>query len=319
MITSNRDFNEWPLVFANPLMASATMDRLVHRAVKIVIKGKSYRSPRRTRNEAESARSTGVSRYQLARRSLTGRWLLPAPAVPWLAHRAISSFGLVRHSAALRSTGVSRYQLARQGPYRPSWRKFSRHRAEVCPEARTPGHIVIPGRPSLSRVAQVGCPPQPTPADVACGHPAVPAVDGSRAALHVIHQAGYVADSYRDKRPEPHGLAGFSRGIDYGLLASSLFVLATFKFTGASLRLFGMDLSQHPFTTGGRRLLFPGVLRDEVFAWAALLAFVLCAAADLIKRGYEVAQRSLNVPKTLHMTLWPPACSSSPRRWRTWT
>ena len=54
------------------------------------------------------------------------------------------------------------------------------------------------------------------------------------AALHVIHQAGYVADSDREKRPEPHGLAGFSRGIDYGLLACSLFVLATFKFTGAS-------------------------------------------------------------------------------------
>ena len=40
-ITSNRDFNEWPLVFANPLMPSATTDRLVHRAVKIVIEGKS--------------------------------------------------------------------------------------------------------------------------------------------------------------------------------------------------------------------------------------------------------------------------------------
>ena len=43
VITSNRDFNEWPQVFANPLMASAAMDRLVHRAVKIVIEGKSYR------------------------------------------------------------------------------------------------------------------------------------------------------------------------------------------------------------------------------------------------------------------------------------
>lgn len=43
IITSNRDFNEWPLVFANPLMGSAAMDRLVHRAVKIVIEGKSYR------------------------------------------------------------------------------------------------------------------------------------------------------------------------------------------------------------------------------------------------------------------------------------
>jgi DNA replication protein DnaC len=43
ILTSNRDFNEWPMVFQNPLMGSAAMDRLVHRATKIVIEGKSYR------------------------------------------------------------------------------------------------------------------------------------------------------------------------------------------------------------------------------------------------------------------------------------
>lgn len=43
IITSNRDFSEWPEVFSNPLIASAAMDRLVHRAVKIVIEGRSYR------------------------------------------------------------------------------------------------------------------------------------------------------------------------------------------------------------------------------------------------------------------------------------
>ncbi len=43
IITSNRDFNEWPMIFANPLMGSAAMDRLVHRATKLVIEGKSYR------------------------------------------------------------------------------------------------------------------------------------------------------------------------------------------------------------------------------------------------------------------------------------
>ena len=43
VITSNRDFGEWPSVFSNPLVASAAMDRLVHRAIKIVIEGKSYR------------------------------------------------------------------------------------------------------------------------------------------------------------------------------------------------------------------------------------------------------------------------------------
>lgn len=57
IITSNRDFNEWPLVFANPLMGSAAMDRLVHRAVKIVIQGKSYRVDsfvKRTKNTRSS-------------------------------------------------------------------------------------------------------------------------------------------------------------------------------------------------------------------------------------------------------------------------
>ena len=101
--------------------------------------------------------------------------------------------------------------------------------------------------------------------------------------------------------PNRPALAGFSRGIDYGLLAASLFVLATFKCTGAALRIFGMDLSQHPFTTGGRQLLSPSVLREDVFAWPALTASVLCAAAVLVKCGYEIAGRRLNVTKTLHV------------------
>lgn len=43
IITSNRNFDEWMSVFANSIMASAAMDRLVHRANKIVIEGPSYR------------------------------------------------------------------------------------------------------------------------------------------------------------------------------------------------------------------------------------------------------------------------------------
>lgn len=43
IITSNRDFGEWLTVFENPLIGSAAMDRLVHRAIKIVIDGASYR------------------------------------------------------------------------------------------------------------------------------------------------------------------------------------------------------------------------------------------------------------------------------------
>lgn len=53
IITSNRDFSEWPLVFSNPLMGSAAMDRLVHKAIKIVIEGKSYRLNSFIRNHVE--------------------------------------------------------------------------------------------------------------------------------------------------------------------------------------------------------------------------------------------------------------------------
>ena len=123
------------------------------------------------------------------------------------------------------------------------------------------------------------------------------------AALHVIHQAGYVADSYRARRPEPAAAQGLSRLIDYGLLLCSLFVLATFKFTGARLRIFGMELSDHDFATGGRRLLFPEFLQAEVLAWALMLALVLCAAAFTVKSVHEAAQGRLNLPKTLHLVL----------------
>ena len=53
VITRNRHYNKWPLVFANPLVASATMDRLVDRAGKIVIQGKSYRMDSSVRRSRE--------------------------------------------------------------------------------------------------------------------------------------------------------------------------------------------------------------------------------------------------------------------------
>jgi DNA replication protein DnaC len=43
IITSNRDFGEWLGVFENPLLGSAVMDRLVHKAIKLTVKGESYR------------------------------------------------------------------------------------------------------------------------------------------------------------------------------------------------------------------------------------------------------------------------------------
>lgn len=48
IVTSNRDHPEWPEAFGeNPLLASAALDRLAHRAHLITIKGNSYRAQHR--------------------------------------------------------------------------------------------------------------------------------------------------------------------------------------------------------------------------------------------------------------------------------
>lgn len=44
IITSNRDLSEWALVFSNPLIGSAAMDRLVHKGTELIIDGDSYRT-----------------------------------------------------------------------------------------------------------------------------------------------------------------------------------------------------------------------------------------------------------------------------------
>jgi len=43
IITSNRDFDEWPSLFTNPLLGSAALDRLVHKGIQVIIEGESYR------------------------------------------------------------------------------------------------------------------------------------------------------------------------------------------------------------------------------------------------------------------------------------
>ncbi len=44
IITSNRDLSEWALVFSNPLIGSAAMDRLVHKGTELIVDGASYRA-----------------------------------------------------------------------------------------------------------------------------------------------------------------------------------------------------------------------------------------------------------------------------------
>ena len=54
VITSNLDFGEWGDAFPNQLLGAATLDRLRHGAYRVVLDGKSYRSPRPMEDQLEN-------------------------------------------------------------------------------------------------------------------------------------------------------------------------------------------------------------------------------------------------------------------------
>jgi DNA replication protein DnaC len=53
LLTSNRAPSEWPDLFCDPLLASAGLDRLLHRAEVVIIRGASFRAQGRQRLEEE--------------------------------------------------------------------------------------------------------------------------------------------------------------------------------------------------------------------------------------------------------------------------
>lgn len=54
VLTSNLDFGEWGDAFPNQLLGAATLDRLRHGAYRVVLDGKSYRSPRPLESTVDS-------------------------------------------------------------------------------------------------------------------------------------------------------------------------------------------------------------------------------------------------------------------------
>jgi len=54
VLTSNLDFTEWGDAFPNQLLGAATLDRLRHGAYRVILDGKSYRSPRPIETQLDS-------------------------------------------------------------------------------------------------------------------------------------------------------------------------------------------------------------------------------------------------------------------------
>ena len=105
------------------------------------------------------------------------------------------------------------------------------------------------------------------------------------ASIHVIHQVSYITDAYRMK--DPRGWTKISRLIDYGLLATALYPIATQKLISGQ------------FETGGRVLLFPEILKQSWIPFPVWLAFLGFATAFIVRTIWEYRNGLFHGPKTL--------------------
>jgi DNA replication protein DnaC len=59
IVTSNRGFEAWGEILGDQVVAAALIDRLVHHAQIVTLKGKSYRLRERGSGPAPAAQATG--------------------------------------------------------------------------------------------------------------------------------------------------------------------------------------------------------------------------------------------------------------------
>jgi hypothetical protein len=109
------------------------------------------------------------------------------------------------------------------------------------------------------------------------------------ASIHVIHQVAYITDAYRMK--DARGWTRISRFIDYGLLMTALYPIATQK------------LIKGDFITGGRILLFPEFLKQSWVPYPVWIAFLTFLTAFIVRSIWEARHGLFHAPKTLLISL----------------
>ena len=109
------------------------------------------------------------------------------------------------------------------------------------------------------------------------------------ASVHVLHQIAYILECY-DRR-QPARLQTWSRVIDYAVVFSSLYPLASYRFI------------HDEFTIGSTLLLYPDVLKTPLLFYAVSAFFVAALTAFVVKTVIEIRQGRVHHPKILLMAV----------------
>ncbi len=105
------------------------------------------------------------------------------------------------------------------------------------------------------------------------------------ASVHVLHQIVFLVECYNRRSPRPLSL--LDRGVDYAVVFTSLYPLATYR------------LVRGTFNVSGITLPFPEFLKHDWVIYAAFAAFAVSLALFLAKTVREVREGRAHWPKVL--------------------
>jgi hypothetical protein len=109
------------------------------------------------------------------------------------------------------------------------------------------------------------------------------------ASVHIIHQAAYITECYNRKQPTALSLP--SRLIDYAVLFTALYPIATWKFI------------HDEFTIGSNKILFPDFLKNDYLFYFVTALFVGSVIMFIAKTIREVRNGTAHYPKILLISL----------------
>lgn len=109
------------------------------------------------------------------------------------------------------------------------------------------------------------------------------------ASVHVLHQIAYILECY-DRR-QTGRLQSWSRFIDYAVVFSSLYPLASYRFI------------HDEFAIGSTLLLYPQMLKTPLVFYAVTAFFILALTAFVAKTVLEIRQGRVHYPKILLMAV----------------
>lgn len=109
------------------------------------------------------------------------------------------------------------------------------------------------------------------------------------ASVHVLHQIVFLVECYNRRSPRPLSL--FDRGIDYAVVFTSLYPLATYR------------LVKGTFNVSGVTLPFPAFLQHDWVIYAAFAVFAVSLAMFITKTVREVRDGRAHWPKILLISL----------------